>query len=448
MNPSFDIGIRARFLLSLENGEVRPECDRFVGIRGSSIAQISPYRDELGKQSKTFIDASSHVVMPGLVNAHTHLAMTLFRGLEDELPFHDWLFRRILPLEQKIADREFVRVGTGLALLESIRFGVTTVNEMYFYAEEAAEAIDRACTRGVVSQVFAQFPIPEDAALGSDRASRFRRLREKFANHPRVQIALGPHAPYTCDDAIIKQVAELSRDTGAAIHIHVSETEKENKDSMMMHQATPTERLNRLGALTSKTIAAHGVHLNDSDMGLFAQAGASVVYNPDSNMKLGSGIAPIRKYLNQGVNVALGTDGAASNNNLNLFHAMNVGAKLQKLFSAEERAMTASDAIRASTWGGAQALGLGRLIGSLEAGKRADLIAVDLDYPHLQPIHDLASQLVYSAQGLEVDLVLCDGKPLYRNGEYTTLDRERIRREVEAQRVRVQKETEALRDHE
>lgn len=445
MNPSFDLGIRAQILLTLKDGEVRPLANQWVGVRDGKIAEVGPYSDAVRARCKRFIDADSHVVMPGLVNAHTHLAMTLFRGLEDELSFHDWLFQRILPLEGRCADRAFVRAGTELALLECVRFGVTTVNEMYFFASEAADAIDRAGVRGVVSQVFAQFPLPEDAALGSDRVARFRDLHSKYSGHERIKVALGPHAPYTCDDAIFREIVRLSEETRAPIHVHVSETAKEVQDSIAQYGKTPPARLAELGVLGERTVAAHGVHLTDADIELFASARAAVVYNPDSNMKLGSGIAPVGRLLDRKVGLALGTDGAASNNNLGLFGAMNVGAKLQKLFGGERHAMTADDAIRAATWGGAHALGLSSKIGSIELGKSADLIAINFAYPHLQPVHSVASQLVYSATGAEVDTVICQGQVLFEKDQYTTLDREKILRDVEIQRARIQKETESLR---
>lgn len=438
MSSRLHLGIRCDHFLSMAAGEAIPQRDIFVGIKDGKIAEVSPWTAEAETRCDQFIDARNQVVLPGLINGHTHLAMTLFRGLEDDVPFHQWLFERILPLEAKLVDREFVRVGTELAALECIRFGVTTVCDMYFYADQIADVIDRAGLRALVSQVFAAGPLPEDRELGTDKAKLFEQLRSKYAAHPRITPMLGPHAPYTCDDVILKKVAQISEQTGAPVTIHLSETEHEVQDSFKEHGKTPVKRLYDLGLLQRRAICAHGVHLDEADQALIKKSGAAIVYNPDSNLKLSSGIAPIARYLADGVQVAFGTDGSASNNDLSLFGAMDVGTKLQKLANHSNTAMVAAQALKCATWGGAHALGLGDRVGSIEVGKEADLICVDLDFPHMQPVHDVRSQLVYAAQGLEVDTVICRGQVLMRGKKIRALNSSRIMEEVAQWRTRIQ----------
>lgn len=446
----FDIGIRCAHFLSMKGGVAKPENDIFVGIRGSKISEISHWSasHEIMQASKAlaleFINADHHVVLPGLVNAHTHLAMTLFRGLEDDVPLHQWLFERILPLEGALVDSEFVRIGTELAALECIRFGVTTVCDMYFFTETIAEVLDRAGLRGLVSQVFTDYPLPEDRALGSDKPQLFKKFYENYGEHPRITPALGPHSPYTCSDDVFKQVAQLSREYSAPIHTHVSETAQEVKDSLKIYGKSQVQRLFELGILNERLIAAHCVHFEEGDFDgfndfeLMRDSGASIAHNPDSNLKLSSGIAPIVRFRKMGIPVAFGTDGAASNNDLSLFGAMDIGTKLQKLAASDNSAMTASDALCCATYEGARALKLQDRIGSLEVGKEADLILVDLNFPHLQPVHDVRSLLVYSAQGLEVETVIVAGKVLLRDREFTTLDSSRIQREADQVKVKIQ----------
>lgn len=439
----------------MAGGQADPRSEIFVGIRDGKIAEISPWASGEDARARNaekraacadFIDGHSHAIMPGLVNGHTHLAMTLFRGLSDDVPFHQWLFDNILPLEAERVDAEFVRVGTELAALESIRFGVTTVNDMYFFAETIADVLDRAGMRGWVAQGWLSGTLPEDKVLGRDKEKLFRRLWDRYGKHERIVPALAPHAPYTCDDKVFEQVRRISEEFSAPIHTHLSETAREVEDSVRMHGMTPVQRLAKLGVLTPRTLCAHCVHLDEADAETLRACGSGVSYNPDSNLKLSSGIAPIARYLKKGIPVAFGTDGAASNNDLSVFGAMDVGTKLQKLASGENTAMVATDALSCATWDGARAMGLQHEIGSLEVGKSADLIVIGLDHPHLQPLHDLRSQLVYSMQGLEVETVVCAGKVLMRNREFQTLDAQRIYSEAEAIRAQISRSYPISRD--
>lgn len=406
----------------MKDGRAEVQEDMFVGVKQGAIAEVCAFRPALKKACKKFREAGNHVMLPGFVNGHTHLPMTLFRGVADDVSFHDWLFERILPLEAKLVSRDFVRSGLELALLECMRFGVTCVNEMYFFSAEEAAVIDRAGLRAIVAQTMASFPLPEDKAVGTDKLAIVAGLRKKYSAHPRVTIGYGPHAPYSCDNLLLETVAAAAAKDGAPVHIHLSETKREVEESREQHGMTPVERVKRLGLLRAGTTCAHCVHLDESDRALFQESGASVIYNPDSNAKLGAGIAPVVDYLLRGIPVSLGTDGSASNNDLSLFGAMDIGTKLQKLANSDSAVFRAEQALSAATWGGAKALGLGDKVGSVEAGKRADLILVSLDFPHLQPVHDLVSQLVYSAQGCEVRLTMVEGKVLFEEGRFTTLD--------------------------
>ena len=434
---AYDLVIRCDYFVPMCEAPV-PEVQRdvFLGIRNGEIAEIAA--KDISGRAKKFIDARDKAVLPGLVNGHTHLAMTLFRGLEDDLPFQKWLFERILPLESKLVDRDFVRIGTELGAIESIRFGVTSVCDMYFFAETSAEVIDRAGIRALVGQVFASVPFPEDKVVGSDKAAAFRKLYDKYTRHPRIVPTLAPHAPYTCSEAVLREVTVLSNEYGCPIHIHVSETQAEVEESRRRHGKTPVQYLYELGILKGKTVCAHCVHLDEADADLFHKSGASVVYNPDSNLKLSSGIAPISRYLKKGIPVAIGTDGAASNNDLSIFGAMDIGTKIQKLAQSDNTAMVAGQTLRCATIGGATALGIDDKVGSLEVGKRADIVIVDLKFPHMQPVHNIISQLVYSAQGLEVDTVICDGKLLMESKKVLALDEERVFREAAIMRDKIQ----------
>jgi 5-methylthioadenosine/S-adenosylhomocysteine deaminase len=422
----FDLGIRAGYLVAMAGGKATVQEDQFVGVKNGAIASVEKFKPAHKKASRKFIEAQNQALLPGLLNGHTHLPMTLFRGVAEDVSFHDWLFERILPLEAKLVSKPFVRDGIELAILECLRFGVTTVNEMYFFAGEEADALDKSGLRAIVAQCMASVPLPEDKVLGTDKFSLVEQLRKKYAKNPRITIGYGPHAPYTCDNLLLEAVAKAAEQTGAPVHIHLSETEKEVKDSFEQFGISPVVRLQQLGLLRKGTSCAHCVHLNEKDRDVFQASGASVIHNPDSNAKLGSGVAPVVDYLKRGIPLSLGTDGSASNNDLSLFGAMDIGCKIQKLTHKDSSVFTAEEALNAATLGGAKALGLGELVGSVEVGKRADLVLVDLNFPHLQPVHDLVCQLVFSAQGCEVATTIVEGKVLFHQGKFTTLDPKKI----------------------
>jgi len=439
----YDLGIRCGILTTMKSGEVDEVKDQFIGVNGANITKVSLWSEGLEDQCSQFVDASDKLVMPGLINAHTHLAMTLFRGLEDDVPFHTWLFERILPLEVELVDEDFVEAGTELALLESIRFGVTTVSDMYFFTDKVAQSVDKSGLRAFIGQTWSQYPMPEDEKLGRDKAKLFTEFYEKYGQHPRIYPSLAPHAPYSCDDDIWKETVGLAKKYGALIHTHVSETAQEVEDSVKQYGKTPVQRLKDLGVL-KHAICAHSIHLSDEDIKIYKEEGASMIYNPDSNLKLSSGVAPIPKYIKEGVPVAIGTDGCASGNNLSIIGAMNLGTKVQKLFNNDNTAMTANEAMRSATMDGAKALRLSDRIGSIEEGKFADIIVVDLSEPHMKPLHSVAGQMVYSANGLDVDTTICHGQVLMENKKMKTLNAEEIYKKVENYRGKIQESLKKL----
>lgn len=423
MNDKFDIGIYADYLIPMTSSEVKENV--FIGVKGNKIATVCSYKPSLKRKCKKFILGKEMLCMPGFVNGHVHLPMTLFRGLEDDVPFHVWLFERILPLEQKIVDKNFIKAGTELAALESIRFGVTTLNEMYFYLEETAKVLNQCGLRAIVSQTFADFPLPEDKDIGTDKFAVIERASRKYKKHSRIRIGLAPHAPYSCSDDLLLRIRDVAKTKELPIHIHVSETQKEVYDSLEKYKKTPVRRLYDLGILSKKTICAHCVHLNELDMEIFAKTQSVVVHNPDSNLKLASGIAPIAQYREKNIPTMFGTDGTASNNDLSMFGAMDIGTKVQKLSQKKENSFGAYDAVRMATVEGAKNLGYSNL-GTIAEGQLADLILVDLSYPHLQPVNNIFSHLVYSAQGLEVDTTICDGKILMQNKKVLSLNQNQV----------------------
>lgn len=435
----FELGLRADFAVPMKNGVSDVFENYFVGVNKGVIDVARPFKATDKKNCKKFLDKKGMALIPGLINGHTHLPMTLFRGVEDDSDLQVWLFERILPLEGHFISPDFCKVGMELAALECIRFGTTTVNEMYFFPEIGLKVWDHAGLRGIFGQAFLDFPIPEDKFLGPDREGRFFKLFEKYKNHSRLQVGLAPHAPYTCNDQVLKRVSEISAKTGARIHIHLSEAAIEVTNSLKDHKMLPVERLEKLGVLGPRTSCAHSIHINEKEMQILARTQTSVIYNPDSNAKLSSGTAPIKDYFKQGIPVALGTDGSASANDLSLFGAMDLGVKMQKLFYKSPTALTAEQILQTATWLGAKALGLGDQVGSIEEGKQADFAIVDLNHPHLQPVNNVVSHLVYAVQGCEVDTVICQGKILLENKKFKNLKAEPVYKKAEGYRKKIHK---------
>ena len=373
----------------------------------------------------------SHVLMPGLVNAHTHAAMTLLRGLADDLPLMQWLQQHIWPAEARHVSPDFVRDGTLLAVAESLQGGVTCLNDMYFHPEAAAQAAFQGGIRMALGILVMQFPTGY-ASDAQDYLSKGLAVRDTLRHEPRLSFCMAPHAPYTVSDASFQTVAMLAEQLDLPIHLHLHETEDEIRQSMAEHGVRPIQRLERLGVLGPRLLGVHAVHLLDHEVALLASHGCHVVHCPGSNLKLASGIAPVAQCLEAGVGVALGTDGAASNNRLDLFEEMRLAALLAKAASGRADALPAHQALRLATLEGARALGLESRIGSLEPGKQADLVAVNLSSPDLSPCYDPVSHLVYAASRRDVSHVWVDGERLLSEGELVRFDLDALRSRVAA----------------
>lgn len=387
-----------------------------VAVRDGTIEAVLPAAEAAARfPGHAITELPEHILIPGLVNAHTHAAMALMRGLADDLPLMRWLLEHIWPAEMKHVSPEFVRDGTLLACAEMLRGGVTCFNDMYFYPEASVEAALAAGMRAAHGLIVVEFP----SAYASDPADYLRKglaLRDRYAEHPLVSFCLAPHAPYTVSDATFAQVRTLAAELDVPVHIHLHETVDETERSLAEHGVRPLERLARLRLLGPNLIAVHAVHLSPQEIALLARHGCSVAHCPSSNLKLASGFAPIAALLAAGVNVALGTDGAASNNRLDVLQEMRTAALVAKAVAGDAQAMPAHAALRAATLGGARALGLDKRIGSIAPGKAADLVALRMQAPELAPCYEPASQLVYAAGREHVAHVWVAGHQVVRDG--------------------------------
>jgi 5-methylthioadenosine/S-adenosylhomocysteine deaminase len=411
--------------------------DGAVAVKGGKIVAVGQ-RAEVERRyvGREVIDASGRVVMPGLINGHTHVPMTLFRGLADDLDLNEWLTKYIFPAEAKNVTEEFVRAGTRLGLAEMIRGGTTTYCDMYYFEDAVADETARAGMRGVLGETVIDFPVA-DNKTHEQAMAYVERFVAKWKNNKLITPAVAPHAPYTVSEDHLCNVREFSRRTGAAVVIHVAETRKEVGDITRDHNASPVDYLARIGFLSDKVIAAHVVHVTDEEIGLLKQNGVGVVHNPQSNMKLASGVAPVPQYLKADVAVGLGTDGAASNNDLSMWEEMDTAAKLHKVMSGDPKVVTALEALEMATIRGARALHLDGETGSLETGKRADLLVVDIDDLNQLPLYNVYSQLVYATKAADVRTVVVEGRVLMRDRKLLTLDEESIKRDARAWRERI-----------
>jgi 5-methylthioadenosine/S-adenosylhomocysteine deaminase len=386
--------------------------------------------------SSDTLDANGAVVMPGLINTHTHAPMVLFRGLADDLALMDWLQKYIFPAEAKTVSPEFVRAGTRLAALEMIESGTTTYTDMYYFEDEIARVTKAAGLRGVLGETIIQFPVA-DAKTPADSLGRTEKYAAEFAHDELITPAVAPHAMYTLDADTLKACRALADRLKIPVIIHLAETKDEIKTAREKYGSTPTEYLESLGFWGPRTLAAHAVHLTDGEIKLLARRHVGVSHNPESNMKLASGTAPVQALQSAGVPVGLGTDGAASNNDLDMFEAMRQAAFLHKLVSDDPRAIPAPLAIRMATIDGARALGMEHEIGSLEPGKRADVIVVSMDSARQTPLYDPQSHLVYVTRGDDVRTTIVNGKILMRDRKVLTLDRGAVLAEARTMAARV-----------
>jgi 5-methylthioadenosine/S-adenosylhomocysteine deaminase len=393
-----------------------------VAINGADIVDVGPPADIAARfTAQQTIDARDQIVLPGLINTHTHAPMVMFRGLADDLALMDWLQKYIFPAEAKTVSPDFVRIGTRLAALEMIQSGTTTYADMYYFEEEIAKATKEAGLRGVLGQTIIQFPVA-DAKTPADGLARAEAFIKTYKNDPLIVPAVAPHAMYTLDRATLLASAELGRRYGVPVIIHLAETQDEVKTARDDHKSTPTGYLESIGFWGPRTLAAHGVWVTDEDIAILQRRGVGVSHNPESNMKLASGTAPVLKYIAAGVNLSLGTDGAASNNDLDMFEAMRQASFLAKLSSGNPTAVPAQVALDLATIGGAKALGMEAQIGSIEAGKRADLITVSTATARQTPMYDAVSHLVYVTRGDDVRTTIVNGRVLMRDRKLTTLN--------------------------
>jgi 5-methylthioadenosine/S-adenosylhomocysteine deaminase len=395
----------------------------YVGVKEDRIEGIGADEGRNARAEKV-IDAKGGLVLPGLINSHTHAAMTLFRGLADDLPLMEWLNTYIFPVESRM-DADFVRVGTRLACAEMILSGTTTFCDMYLFEDEVARSAQEAGMRCLVGEVLYDFPSPNygpvDAGLAYTES-----LIQKWQGNPLVSIAVEPHSVYTCSPQLLTAANKLALKYEVPLIIHVAETASEIEVVREKYGKRPFEHLESLDILGPHLIADHCVHVDESEIESIARHDVKVINNPESNMKLASGVSPVSRLLGKGVTVALGTDGCASNNNLDLFAEMDTAAKLHKVRTMDPTVLDALTVLRMATTYGARALGYGDRIGSLEKGKQADLIIVDIRKPHLTPMYNPYSHLVYAAKGHDVSHSIIHGRLVMEDRRLLTLDLEEV----------------------
>lgn len=420
----FDLRINARWLISMAKGKAELEHNKSVFVQEGRIVAIEDATST--SEAKQTVNLDSHVLMPGFVNAHGHAAMSLLRGFADDLPLMTWLNEHIWPAEGKHVSPEFVYDGTQLAIAEMIKAGTTTYADMYFFTGDNIQSALDAGIRSVHFSSIMDFP-----TAFADNSERYIEealaVHKQFKNNELATVGLGPHAPYTVSNEPLQQTIQLANELDMPVQIHLHETAFEVQQSLEQHNVRPTERLQQLGFLNERVSCVHMTQINDADITLLQQSGAHVVHCPKSNLKLASGFSPIAKMQQAGINIALGTDGAASNNDLNLQSEMRLAAMLAKAVAEDAAVISASDALYMATMGGAKAMGLAQQIGSLEVNKWADMQAIDLSKIEQQPLHNPISQLVYTDTSRYTTHVWVAGKPLLDNAELVTVDEAKIR---------------------
>ena len=371
------------------------------------------------------IDKTRHIVIPGLINAHTHSPMNLLRGLADDLPLMQWLQNHIWPAEQQWVSPQFVRAGTELAIAEMLLSGTTCFNDMYFFPQDSAEVCDQTGIRAVLGQIVIDFPSAY-AADADEYFSRGLALYQQYQQHDRIYTALAPHAPYSVNDDNLRRVGQLAQEYALPVHMHVHETRDEIQGSLKQYQMRPLQRLAQLGLLNSQMLAVHMVHINSQDRELVARHKPAIVHCQQSNMKLASGSTPVNHFLQDNLTVCLGTDSVASNNTLDMFVEMKTVALMGKANTANAAFMPAVQVLEMATINAARALGLDQWIGSVEVGKYADLCALDLDHVNAIPLYHPHSHLIYSASSRQVSDVWVHGTQLLDNYQLTRIDTEKL----------------------
>ncbi len=418
--PQANLVLTGEYLLTMDRaGTILREGG--IAIAGDAILEVGPAADlEARHPSAQVIAEPRGLIMPGLVNVHTHAAMSLFRGLADDLPLMQWLTEHIFPREAALTG-ELVYQGTLLSICEMIKSGATSFCDMYLFAADVARAVEESGMRAWVGEVLYDFPSPNYGELEHGFAYT-KDLLDRYRHHPRITVTIDPHAVYTCSPDLLTRLGSMARDEGVLYVIHLAENDEETRTCLERYDRRPVEHLEALGLLGPHVVADHCVRLNGAEIALLAERGVKVAHCPESNLKLASGIAPVAELLAAGVTVGLGTDGSASNNDVDLFGEMSTAAKIQKVACMDPTVMPAAATLRAATLGGAAVLGADDCIGSLEAGKRADCIVLNMDQPHLTPLYNPVSHLVYAARGSDVIHSVIDGRLVMRNRQLLTLD--------------------------
>jgi len=403
--------------------------DGALAIKNRKIIFVGKFASATSIDADLKINVKGKVAMPGLVNCHTHVPMTLFRGIAEDQPLDTWLKETIWPLESKLRPED-VYVGALLGCLEMIRSGTTCFADMYFHEDMVVKATEKSGLRGVLAQGIFEAGNKVRGEKMLAESINFAKSFYGYAND-RVRTMLGPHATYSCSQDLLKKISERASELNVGVHLHLAESKTMFRKFKKKYGFSEVEFLDKMGFLKGHVLAAHCINLSNEDMFILSKCGVNVVYVPVANMKLGLGAAKIKDLTSLGVNVSLGTDGPASNNSLDMFETMKIAALLQKLTYQNPTVMPAYEVLKMATINGAKALGLGESIGSLEVGKKADIILVDLSKPHLKPLHNIYASIVYSARGSDVDTVIVDGKILMKNRKVKTLDEQAVMEKAE-----------------
>jgi 5-methylthioadenosine/S-adenosylhomocysteine deaminase len=417
--------------------------DGAIVICGDSILAIGNSQEILSKyNAPKIIDGKGKMIMPGLINTHTHSPMVIFRGFADDLPLHEWLYDHIFPIEAEFITKENVSLGAKLAIAEMLQSGTTTFNDMYYFGDEIAHVVEKAGIRAVITEGLIDFAVPNSDSP-EDGINYTERMIKKWAGHSLVTIGVATHAPYSSSGELIIKSKALADKYNVPFNIHVAETRKEFDQIMSEHGLTPVGYLNKLGVLSPNLVMAHGVHLTQEDVLLVAKSGAGIAHNPECNMKLASGVAPIPDILAAGGKVGLGTDGVASNNNLDMFDEMNTAALLHKLYKNDPTVLDARTVVEMATIGGARVLCMDDKIGSLEIGKKADIIILDLSKPHSHPLYNVYSQIVYSMKSSDVETTIVNGQIVMENRNVIHIDEKALYAKIDSLAVEIRKHADA-----
>ncbi len=425
MKIKADTIIENGLLLTINNeNEILPDSsiviseDRIIDI--DNAKKISSLYE-----AKNYINAEQKIVMPGFINTHTHSGMTLLRGFADDLPLQIWLERYIFPAEARFINKNFVETSLKLAMIEMILSGTTTFNDMYFFQKNAAETVIEVGMRALLSESIANFPVPGNPSF-KDALKYSEEFIEQYQNNKLITPCVGVHTPFTSNKEILQKAKELAKNKNTLFNIHLAETQWETDTINKQYGKSPTQWLHDLGILDAQTIAVHSVHLSPKDIEIFKNQNVKVAHNPECNMKISSGAAPISTYLEKGIKVGLGTDGAASNNNLDLFEEMHTMALLHKLITGNPTTLPASECVRIATMGGAEVIGMEKEIGSLEKGKKADIITLKLDSPHAVPMYNPYSTIVYSLNSNDVNDSIINGRIIMKDRKILSTDTQKI----------------------